>query len=67
MNDNVMDHTTPNALGCDALEVQSVVYPSDFAFLSHCSPVSLEAQLGLLDCERYRAMVAFQKCDVGVL
>jgi hypothetical protein len=52
VNNNVMDHTTPSALGCGALGIQSVVSPSDFAFLSHCSPVSLEAQLGLLDCER---------------
>ena len=50
----VMNHTTPSAFGCVPLGIQSVDYSSDFAFLSHCSPVSLGAQLGLLDCERCR-------------
>jgi hypothetical protein len=50
----VMDHTTPSDLDCVPLGIQSVAYPSEFDFLSHCSPVSLKAQLGLLDCERCR-------------
>jgi hypothetical protein len=32
VNGNVMNHTTPSALDCDAPEVQSVEYPSGIFF-----------------------------------